>query len=325
VNPSGSRAAIGFTLIEVLAAVFLTAVVLGLAVGMYVYLSDATAAAQARTRDGRHALAILDRVARDLQGAYLLSKPPEQDPLFHPWLFLAENHTESEGADRVKFVTRNHRPRNPMGHGSDLAVVSYVLERGEHDRYVLTRSLSPGLPEELDREFHTGDDERAMVVADRIASFAMRFLDDEQQWLSEWDSSLIEESSELPLAAEIEVSLAPMIEGEEDFAEIDPLDPEQLEHFKRRVLLPLRPVDLELMMAVASGAAEPEEEDEEEEDDEGSGNAGSADETLRECLAGDGLLGVLEQEFPEAEQYLDRPTSDPMAQELASALGVNCE
>jgi len=264
VNPGGTRAATGFTLIEVVAAVFLTAVVLGMALSIYVFLSDATQAAQARTRDGRHALAILDRVARDLQGAYLLVKPPELDPLFHPWIFLAENHTESEGADRLKFVTRNHRPRNPMGHGSDLAVVTYVLERGEHDRFVLTRSLSPGLPEELDREFHTGDDERAMVVADRIASFAVRFLDDEQQWLNEWDSSLIEESGELPLAAEIEVSLAPMAEHDDDFEELDFLDPEQLEHFTRRVLLPLRPMDLELMMTGASGAVEPEEEEEEE-------------------------------------------------------------
>jgi type II secretory pathway component PulJ len=256
-------------LIEVLAAVFLTSVVLGLAVSMYVYLSDATQAAQARTRDGRHALAIVDRVARDLQGAYLLAKPPELDPLFHPWIFLAENHTESEGADRLKFVTRNHRPRNPLGHGSDLAVVSYVLEHGEHDRFVLTRSLSPGLPEELDREFHAGDDERAMVVADRIASFAVRLLDDEQQWVDAWDSSLIEESSNLPLAAEIEVSLAPMVEDENDFEELDSLDPEQLEHFTRRVLLPLRPIDLELMMAVASGASEPGTEEEEEEEDDG--------------------------------------------------------
>jgi type II secretory pathway component PulJ len=329
VSPGGvraSRAAAGFTLIEVVAAVFLTAVVLGLALSIYVYLSDATLAAQARTRDGRHALAILDRVARDLQGAYLLAKPPELDPLFHPWIFLAENHTESEGADRVKFVTRNHRPRNPLGHGSDLAVVSYVLEHGDHDRFVLTRSLSPGLPEELDREFHTADDERAMVVADRIASFAMRFLDDEQQWQNEWDSSLIEESSDLPLAAEIEVSLAPIVDDEEDFEELDPLDPEQLEHFTRRVLLPVRPIDLELMMAAASGATEPEDEDDEDEDDdEGSGGEDSAGETLRECLAEQGLLGVAEEEFPEAAQYLDRPASDPVIQVWLSSFGASCE
>jgi type II secretory pathway component PulJ len=268
-------------LIEVLAAVFLTSLVLGLAIGSYVYLSDATEAAQERTRDGRHALAILDRVARDLQGAYLLAKPPELDPLFHPWIFLAESDTPSEGADRLKFVTRNHRPRNPVGHGSDLAVVSYVVEPGERDRFVLTRSVSPGLPEELDREFHAGDDERAMIVADRIAWFGVRFLNDEQQWVDEWDSSLIEQSSTLPLAAEIEVALAPPIEHEEDLEQLDLPDPEQLERFARRVLLPLRPVDLEFMMTLAAGAAgaEAEEEDEEE------GEEGEEDcVTAQECL-----------------------------------------
>ena len=234
----GARAA-GFTLIELMAAVFLTTVVLSLAWAIFLNLSSGLETARERVRESRHALAILDRVARDLGGTYLLAKPPELDPLFHPWVFLAESHTESPGSDRVKFITRSHRPRNPLGHGSDLAVVTYVLEHADGGRYVLTRSLSPGLPEELDREFPTGDDHHTMVVAEGVASFGVRFLNDQQEWVDEWDSSLITESGELPLVAEIDLALAPPGDEEDDFGDLGSFDGDDLERFTRRVLLPI--------------------------------------------------------------------------------------
>ena len=99
----------GFTLIEVLAAVLLTSIVIGVAVALYINLSNATNTAAERTREIRHAVAILDRIARDLEGAYLLEKAPEVDPLEHPWVFVAEGRHSAEGADLLKFVTRNHR------------------------------------------------------------------------------------------------------------------------------------------------------------------------------------------------------------------------
>ena len=79
-----------FTLIEMLASIFLTSIVISVAVGFYINLSRATEAATLRLRESRHAATILDRVARDLQSALLLVKPADMDPLEHPWIFLAE-------------------------------------------------------------------------------------------------------------------------------------------------------------------------------------------------------------------------------------------
>lgn len=72
----------GFTLLEVLAVVMLTAVVIGMALDFYLDLSRDTLRATHFTRDIRRATAILDRVARDFQRTVLLAKAPsEDDPL----------------------------------------------------------------------------------------------------------------------------------------------------------------------------------------------------------------------------------------------------
>jgi len=105
------RARTGFTLIEVMAVVVLTALVLGVTLDYYHDLSNASQHAMDRTREVRRATAILDRVAADLQGATLVVKPSGRDRLSHPWVFLGENRVVAEGSDRVKFVTRSYRPK----------------------------------------------------------------------------------------------------------------------------------------------------------------------------------------------------------------------
>ena len=176
----GRSSASGFTLIEVVAAIFLTSIVLTVAIGFFVSLSHSTEAATNRTREGRYAVAALDRLARDLEGAYLLVAPEGEDPFFHEWQFLAESHIDPDGADRVKFVTRNHRPRNSRDHGSDIAVVTYLLRAADEEPgYELVRAVEPGLPQDFDRDFRPADDELFMVVAERIDRFSMRFLNQE--------------------------------------------------------------------------------------------------------------------------------------------------
>lgn len=244
----------GFTLIEVLAAVFLTAIVMTVAITFFIGLSDATDAASKKTRNGRQAVTVLDRVARDLEGAYLVAKPEERDPLDHPWFFVARSEEGQPGADRIEFITHNHRPRNPYDHGSDVAVVTWLL-RPDPDApgYQLLRAVVPGLPGGF-QEFLPPDDERFMVVAENIEHFAMRFLGDEQDWVDEWDSSQVERAGLLPRAAEIEISYLPELpEGVEDFDDFGRLDAggDEAPVYLRRVMIPMRPVDVQAMLQAA--------------------------------------------------------------------------
>jgi len=280
----------GFTLIEVLAAIFLTAVVISVAVAFFVNLSRATEAATLKIRDGRRALAVLDRVARDLQAAYLLVKPADADPLAHPWLFLAESNASGESADRLKFVTRNHRPKNPRDHGSDLAVVTYLLrEAQEEPGYGLLRGVEPGLPEAFDREFRRDDDELFMVVAERIDRFSMRFLNRESpgaDWQASWDTSRLEEASMLPGAVEIRLSYIGLYDdvAERDRDDFDDFLDDSFEDegdegsYVRHVILPMRAIDLDAMLAEVEDQAQGGTGDGEDDADEDDADEGDADE-----------------------------------------------
>ena len=97
-----------------------------------------------------------------------------------------------------------------------------------------------------------------MLLADGLASFGVRFIDELGEQTSSWDSSQLIESSELPLAVEIEVALLDP-EGDPD-AEPQP--------YSRRVLLPVRPLDLEELLdpnSLVSGGEGSEADEEAEE------------------------------------------------------------
>jgi len=229
----------GFTLIEVLAVVLLTGIVIGIALDFYIDLSRASNRASEQTRGTRRAASLIDRIARDFAGAVYLKKPPELDPLAHPWIFRAESRGSSLGADRVKFVTRNHDPQRSAAPESDLAVVSYVLRRSEDGRLELWRSETPGLPPVLDREFPVAGDANESLLASDVAAFGVMFVDEAGRPQANWDSSQLLDSSELPVAVEISVA---MQNPEND------LKLEELTIHRRRVPMLVRPVNLAAML-----------------------------------------------------------------------------
>ena len=232
----------GFTLLEMLAVIFLMSIVLFVAIDFYLDLSRASQAATDETRTARRAVVLLDRVARDLEGAVLLKKPDEMDPMAFPWLFVADSEGADAGADRVKFVRRGHHPNASSAAESDLEVVAWIAvpdESGDGD-IELRRSSWPQLPESLEREFPTV--ENSDRVASGLASFGIKFQGDAGAWTGRWDSTTLAGSGQLPTAAEIEVSFRTG-PGEDD---IDG-------PYVRRVLLPLRPIDLEAQLAAAGG------------------------------------------------------------------------
>jgi prepilin-type N-terminal cleavage/methylation domain-containing protein len=262
----------GFTLLEVLAVVLLTAIVVGVALDHYVNLSRASQRATESTRDVRRAVAVLDAVARDLQNAVLVAKPPEADPLTHPWIFYAEAVHGGAGADHLKFVTRARRPRADGAPESDLEVVVFALRPAVPEDGVdtdpgfeLMRWSSPRLPEGLDRTLPDDEDDGAQLLADGLAEFSVRFVDEVGESATAWDSSQLEASAELPLAADIEVALLD--------PDADPSDPDyQPQRFHRRVLLPARPLDFEelfdptALVSGGTGDAEGAEGDEDSQD-----------------------------------------------------------
>jgi type II secretory pathway component PulJ len=270
----------GFSLLEVLAVVLLTSIVIGVALNHYVNLSRASQRATEHTRGIRRATAVLDRIARDFESTVLVAKEPETDPLDHPWVFLGESRRSDAGADHLKFITRGHQPRRTAAHESDLEVVAYSLRRGEEDGFELLRWSSPQLPESLDREIPSDESQGAVLLAEDVASFGVQFIDELGEQTSSWDSSQLTESSELPLAVEIQVALLDP-EGDPD-AEPQP--------YSRRVVLPVRPLDMQELLdpnSLVSGGEGSEADEESEEDEEGGvGDKVAKNEHHKRCAEG---------------------------------------
>jgi prepilin-type N-terminal cleavage/methylation domain-containing protein len=305
----------GFTLIEMLAVVVLTTLVLSVAITFFIDLSRASSESVDHMRAGRRATALLDRLARDLEGTYLVKKPKATDPLEHPWLFLAESSAGGPGADRLKFMTRTASPRTSEGHESDVSVVAYAARPAADGGIEVLRWSEPQLPKGLDRSIAADEGAGALVLASGIASFGVRLLDESGTWQSAWDSSQLTDSSELPIAAEIEVSMLPppSATAAPSTAAGAASEPPAFGPFVRRVLIPIRPIDLEALLHPEETAAAAEGEDEKKKDgkdskDEDSSQQASADKkqdekcmTVAQCLS---INPGVVQQFPQIQGIL---------------------
>lgn len=234
----------GFTLLEVMGVILVTSMVIGFATDYYIDLSRATARASESTRAIRHATALLDRIARDFESTLLVVKPPDVDPLAHPWLFLAESQISETGADHIKFVTRNFQPRRSDAHESDLTLVAYSVRPHEDDETIdLYRWSATQLPESLDRSFPSEDDEANVLLAEGLLEFNVQFSDVAPGgmwggWSENWDSTTMLQSSALPAMVLITVAVAVP----------DAVDPDDLPRYHKVALLPIRPLDLAAML-----------------------------------------------------------------------------
>jgi hypothetical protein len=272
---SAPRIPRGFTMFEVLGVLLVTSILLAAAISFYRNLTHQAARAADSTREVRRAGALIDKIAADLEHTLLVKKPEDADPLSRPWLFLAQSRYsqpgEQRGADQLKFI-RRESPRASDGPASDVAMVAYVLERSEDgENFALYRWSTSELPESLERELPRSDDPDSLLLADDLRYFALRFLDEAGEWKDHWDSTELVDTSELPLAVEIEVALAPP-QGAVADPELEQAEPL---HYAREVALPLRPLDLEALFDKdkKEGVAKNGEEGE-----------GAGGKTLAECL-----------------------------------------
>lgn len=293
----------GFTLLEVIAVVLLTGILIAFTTNFYLDLARQSRAAVDTARHTRRAVVLLDRVARDLESAMLVRKPGPVDPLFWPWLFVGESDDPAGGATRLKFSSRSRKPRSPQAAESDVEMVAWQLARTDDgDDYQLVRWSSPRLPPGRDLSFPPLED--GDPVARGIAAFGVFFIGEGGEPVARWDSTALVDSSELPVAAEIRVSL---LADAETGVVLGP--------YVRRVIFPMRPIDVEAQLAAAGarradgrdsdGDGIPDEEQDEDGDgvpdgaqDEAGGGGGGGGKTVAECLQAHPQLAALFEQLP---------------------------
>jgi type II secretion system protein J len=221
----------GFTLLEVLVAITVGALLITAAIQMFQAINDAQAHVRGGTRRDLGAEVLLDRLEQELVGTTLVLKDEEADRLDHPWLFVGEDRQfGTNDSDSLRFVTQTpaRAVRSPR-YGA-LRMVSYEVRTAQGERLDLVRFEEP-LPDQMEKQIDPG--EGASVVED-LHSFRLRFRDElDGGWLDAWDSTDLALLDRMPGAVEITVQL---MERTPD-GELEPGN----EHL-RLVELPIRPL-----------------------------------------------------------------------------------
>lgn len=124
----------GFTLLEVLVAMFIMALVLTFAFQAYQGIAEAYTRVSSTTSRNRAAEILLDRLERELVGAVLIEREEGADPLLHPYFFFGKMrmYADAEG-DELRFITQTPLRSQGSAPGA-LALVTYGTVPSQTDR-----------------------------------------------------------------------------------------------------------------------------------------------------------------------------------------------
>lgn len=183
----------GFTLVEVLIALAILAMIMGLVAGSYYSASMATR----RTEERLELLAMgriaLDKIILEINGAYI----DETDATKFP--FIGENGGGwKDPKDTLDLYTTSFDPR-PLGAGSNLSEIGFYLEKHPKlDTYLLQHRMDP---------FPDFEPEEGGVIndlAEQVIGLSFRYQDDNESWSDRWDSTI---DGKLPRMVEITIIL----------------------------------------------------------------------------------------------------------------------
>ena len=187
----------GFTLLEVLVAMAITAVIGVLTLGSFRQVDRAQEIA--RDQGDRYAGArlALSRLAREVELAFLSEHYDHGRFRERPTLFLGKE-------DDLLFTTMAHQRLARDARESDQAVVEYTLEAdpAHAGAMALFRREKARLDEEPDRGG------RKDLVADHLRTFRLQYFDPKKRELvREWSTRAVDHPRDLPARVRVELEL----------------------------------------------------------------------------------------------------------------------
>ena len=189
----------GFTLVEVLVAVSVLAMISLLLYGAFAGMRRSKEGVQRvtdRHHEGRQAMR---RIARELSSAYISKHVPLDESLVATQTaFIGSRGTP---ADRLDFASFSHRRLDRDSHESDQVEISYFGSRDpkDRDKIDLVRRASPRIDVEPERGG------RVEVLATDIDLFDLEYLDPlTGRWQETWDTTqAIGQADRMPLQVRV--------------------------------------------------------------------------------------------------------------------------
>ncbi len=186
----------GFTLVEVLIAVAITAVIGAMVAGSFQQIDHAARIAEDQAERTAGARMALTRLSHELAEAYISEHYDHLRYRDRPTLFRGEG-------DRLLFTTMAHRRLYRGARESDEEVVEYTVG-----------SDPSGAGEALFRREHARIDDqpdqggRTDLVADHVQSISIRYWDwKRKEWVREWSTRSPDRLYELPTRVRVELAV----------------------------------------------------------------------------------------------------------------------
>ncbi|HYB90807.1 MAG TPA: type II secretion system protein GspJ [Candidatus Binataceae bacterium] len=190
-----AQAARGFTLIELMLAIFVLGLVLVMLAGSFSAVSKSKLHAESHLFTDREGRAVLWQISNEIRGAV-------QTPLAQSHVLLLGTASSQAGLPinslTISTLDPGHR-RSIDGFGTE-DIVSYAAVPNPNHRgwFILERTQQSGLSYAA-----TG---KPVIIADDVVSMRFRYFDG-QQWTDVWNSQNMMSGSQLPVAITIDLQL----------------------------------------------------------------------------------------------------------------------
>jgi general secretion pathway protein J len=191
----------GFTLLEVLIAVAILAVILLILYGTYASSMDAVQIARQKQQAHQRARIALDRIVKDLECASIQAHIdlPENIRL---GMIGEDGEIFGKPSDRLDFTTLAHVCVGDTGIKTDLCEVGYhLVQDPENEGYILYRR-DAGPP---DDDFTEGG--KSHELARGVAGLDFKFLDHRGNEFDSWNATEGEHSNTLPSIISVKLIL----------------------------------------------------------------------------------------------------------------------
>lgn len=209
----------GFTLLEVLVAIFIFSVVAATIYGSFNAVASKNHAITRGMDVYETAQTALNRMAMDLKTIHLDLRPLHKKPEFSdppdPYRFVGEEHfAGTQSFPRLRFASTSHLPMGEDRLNGIAEIIYYVENRGEAGEvdYVLKRADHIYPYDQTDQKHQTGremfeESESDPVLCESVSEFRMTYHDQGGEAHDQWDSESDFYKYGTPRAVDIELKL----------------------------------------------------------------------------------------------------------------------
>jgi len=225
IDPTNSG---GFTLAEILIAIFIFAVVLTMIYTSYTGTFRIVDETESQAEIYRMARITMERMLEDLEATYVPKRDektkPEENPL-QTFQFVGEDQ-EIKGrcADTLRFISRAHINLSVQDEDTGKTEIGYyVKENEEGEDFILYRSDRPMFEE----GFLLEEDTDGLILCEGLVSVNFTYYEEKGEALENWDSTSDERKNTIPRIVSILLEF------------VNPLNPETPLRFMTSVSLPI--------------------------------------------------------------------------------------